>query len=107
MHDLLEKIIEGKEQDGINFPIIFRRGGFLYFASTEFTTPLITFIRNILKKVGPEAMRELKILDKECVNQRERLQQKVFEEAYEIKLEKVLKIYELLTQPMETSTLIH
>lgn len=51
-------------------------------------------ITEALKIVGPEAMKELKILYRECANQRSRgefsdtkLQQKVFEEAYQSKLE--------------------
>ena len=117
VYDLFERISEGKKQDGINFPILSFRADYLYFASTDLAMRLIHFIKNILKKVGPDAMKELKILYGEYVNQCSRgefsdtkLQQGVFKEAYENKLEKVLKIYEFndsLTQPVGPSETIH
>jgi len=100
VYNLLEKIIEGQEQDGITLPIISRRG-FMYFASTEFTTPLMSFIRNILKSVGPKEMEKLIILNTEYSNQCRRgessdtkLQQEVFKEAYEKRLQGVISFHD-------------
>jgi len=106
LYDLIEKITEGTEQDGITFPMIFC-SGFLYFASTEFTMPLMSFIKNILDKIGPAEMDKLSILFREYLNQRsETLQQEVFREAYQSRLEKAVKIYELVSQPIRASDII-
>ena len=117
MYDLFERIIEGKRQDGINFPILSLRADYLYFASTKFAMPLMSLIQNIFKKIGPDSMKELKILYNERLNQLRRvqfsdtkLQQEVFKEAYENKLEKALRIYEFnesLTQPVSASEIVH
>ena len=117
VYDLFEKIAEGKKQDGINFPILSFRADYLYFASTDLAMRLMCFVKNILKKVGPDAMKELKILYGEYLNQCSRrefsdtkLQQEVFKGAYENKLEKALRIYEFndsLTQPVSESETIH
>ena len=95
MHSsLLKKIVGEREQDGINIPIVSFKGDFVYFASSEFAIPLMGLVRDLLQKVGPEAMEELNILYGEYLNQRNRgevsdtaVQQKVFREAYEKKAE--------------------
>jgi len=106
LYDLLEKITEGREQDGITFPMI-SCSSFLYFASTDFAMPLMSFIKNILDKIGPAEMDKLSILFREYLNQRsETLQREVFREAYQNRLEKAVKIYELVNQPIRASDII-
>ena len=101
MYSLLEKIAEGKRQDGITFPMVYRRD-FLYFASTEFAGSLMDCITDILKKVSPEEMNKLIALDIECLNQRHQgkfsksnPQQEVSREAYEKKMQEVISFYGL------------
>ena len=117
VYDLFEKIAEGKKQDGINFSIFSLSSDYLYFASTDLAMRLMCFIKNTLKKVGPDTMKELKTLYGEYVNQCRKgessdtkLQQEVFKKAYESKLEKAVKIYEFnesLFQPVGPSETIH
>lgn len=94
IYDLLRKYLGKKKQDGIDFPIVSFKGDLVYFASSEFAMPLIGLVRDILEKVGPEAMEELNLLYREYTSQRSygefsntTVQQKVFKEAYERKLE--------------------
>ena len=94
VYNLLKKVIAEREQDGINFPIVSFKGDFVYFASSELAIPLIVMFRDLLQKVGPEAMNELNILYGEYLNQKNcgevsdtAVQQKVFREAYEKKTE--------------------
>gem|GEM_PF-3104018 len=97
VHDLIERIIEGTEQDGIKKPIVKFRGDFLYFSSTDFALPLMGFIKDILGDIGPGAMEELTVLHAEYMREyndrldRERtepsIKEKVFREAYERKVE--------------------
>lgn len=92
LYDLIRKMIEGKTQDGINFPIISFRGRFVQFASTGFAVPSMAWIMDILKKLGPESMKELTILREAYVDESSKeysyseLKEKVFREAYENKL---------------------
>lgn len=92
VYDLLKKVLGEREQNGINFPIVSFSGDFVYFASTDFAMPLIGLVRDILQKVGPEAIEELNVLYREYMNQRSygeisdtSVQQRVFKEAYERK----------------------
>ncbi len=101
VYDLLRKVVEeikqdrpGIKHDGTNFPITDFRGDFIYFASSEYAMPLIGFIRDILETVDPEAIRDLNFLYSEYMKQKSygevsdtNIQQRVFREAYERKLE--------------------
>lgn len=94
VYDLLRRAIDGKKQDGINFPIVNFGGDFVYFASAEFAIPLIGAVRDILDGIGPEAVGDLNFLHSEYMKQLSygevsdtRIQQRVFREAYDRKLE--------------------
>lgn len=94
VYDLLRKYLGERKQDGASFPIVSFRGDFVYFASSEFAMPLIGLVRDILEKVGPEEMKELNVLYTEYMKQKSygsfcdtAVEQRVFKEAYERKLE--------------------
>ena len=94
VHDLLNKVVSEREQDGTNFPLVSFRGDFIYFASAVFAIPLMNAIADIIKKVGPIAMEELSILYSEYKRTttyeetpNNSVRQRVFKEAYENKLE--------------------
>lgn len=94
VYDLLRRVVGERKPDETNFPIVSFKGAFVYFASSEFAVPLIKLVRDILEKVGPEAMEELNVLYMEYMSQRSYgevsntvVQQRVFKEAYERKLE--------------------
>lgn len=57
--DLLEKIFEKKENDGIISPIIKKFGNSTYFASSDFAKPLIDLLKNIFEKIGLKSMNKL------------------------------------------------
>jgi hypothetical protein len=93
-YDLLKRVLETSKQDGINFPITDFRGDFVYFASAEFAMPLIGLVRDILDKIGSEAIEDLNFLHSEYITQIRygnisdtSVQQRIFKEAYERKLE--------------------
>lgn len=108
VYDFIGKIIEGKKQDGMTFPIISRRGDFINFASTDFTAPLYFFIKNILMRTSPETMKELRTLYQTYLNESNKdysgakIKAKVFREAYERKLEEEIGFYDLLAEVSRT-----
>ncbi len=106
VHELFESVIKGIKQDGVNFPMLSFSafgGSLISFASTDFAVPLMTSIRTVLEKVEPESMKELTTLYREYINQAmneesytTKIRQKVFREAYENKLEEIIKGFQLL-----------
>lgn len=95
VYDLLRKSIGDKKQDGIKNPITKFGGDFVYFASTDFSRGIMLLTRDILEKIGPEAIKELNVLYREymdtCGSNRDsyddKIKQRVFKDAYEGKLE--------------------
>ncbi len=106
-YDILKRVVGEKEQDGLHFPFVSFRGDFVYFASSAFAVDLIKLIRDILEKVGPGAMEELNVLYREYMSQRSygevsntTVQQRVFKEAYERKLETELRRTRFIEQKL-------
>ena len=93
VYDLFKKRIEQKKQDGINFPIL----SGTYFASTDSALFLMYAIKDTIEKIDSKSMKELNILHNEYVSQVRQgehsdttIQQKMFKEAYENKLEEII-----------------
>ncbi len=94
MYDLLKRAVRELRTDGDDGPFFSFKGDFVYFASHRFAVPILDFLKRILFKIGPESLEELKVLHQEYTQQRNRgdisdtiIQQKVFRDAYERKLE--------------------
>lgn len=94
VYHLLKKAIEKERSDGINFPLVSFKGDFVYFASSEFAMLLMGLVKDILEKIGSHAMQELNVLYTEYIKAKSQgefsdtvVQQKVFQEAYERKVE--------------------
>ncbi len=89
--DFIKRATENVQEDGIKFPMLFFIGDGLYFASTDFTMPLLGFTKKIVEDISKEDFDELTTLQTECRSySNDSLKQRVFKEAYENKLEQVL-----------------
>src|SRR3989338_4894337 len=98
VYDLLRKVVQEREQDGVNFPLV-EIGSFIFFAPAEFALPLMGFVRDILSRIGPENIEDLTVLQmqREYVphlgdtgSRRDAVLRETFHEAYEKRLEQEL-----------------
>jgi len=94
LNDALKRATRKYKLDGEATPILDFALDSLYFAPTSFATPLMQYIWEVSNRIGVGGFVDLDILYKELLRYKDgrgfAREKKVFREAYESKLEKVL-----------------